>query len=478
MNTANTTMHSGVDKGKGVRTRPTKQGGRSRTMLRTRPYVVRRPGPQGVTLTPSWQKRVSPSPSPSPCLKAVSEGAEENARGLHGGSRLVNFSAGPACIYEDVLAEAQAELLNYGGSAGLGVMEMSHRGKAFTSIINKAEDDLRQLLDIPEDYSVLFMQGGATAQFAAIPYNVAWRDSLDDLSAKPKADYLTTGSWSKKAAAEAKKVGVDANVVATGDNKSIPEASTWNVTSGDEGSKYFHICANETIQGVEFKGSPQLYGIPSDVPLVADMSSNFCSKPVNVRDYGVIYAGAQKNVGPAGVTIVIVRKDLLGKARPDTPTMLDWTVMDENKSLYNTPPCFSIYMCGLVFDKLLSLGGLEKVEQINKQKCGMLYEAIKESGGFYECPVDLRVRSAMNVPFTIPSKPDLEKVFVQEAEAGGLINLKGHRSVGGMRASIYNAMPLEGVEQLVAFMKVSFWFSFHFQQFVSVLLFALSFVSP
>ena len=188
-------------------------------------------------------------------------------------------------------------------------------------------------------------------------------------------------------------------------------------------------------------------------PIVADMSSNFCSKPVNVEDYGVIYAGAQKNVGPAGVTIVIVRKDLLGSPKAGTPTMLDWTVMSENKSLYNTPPCFSIYVCGLVFKHLLSLGGLDKVEQINKAKCGLLYDCIKQSQGYYDCPVDPTCRSAMTVPFTIPGHEDLEKVFVQEAEAAGLINLKGHRSVGGMRASIYNAMPMQGVEKLVAFMK-------------------------
>ena len=209
----------------------------------------------------------------------------------------MNFSAGPACIYEDVLEEAQAELLNYGGQSGLGVMEMSHRGAAFTDIITRAEQDLREVMKIPEDYEVLFMQGGASAQFAAIPLNLAWRDGLG-ASERPKADYLTTGSWSKKAVAEAKKLGVDVNLVAEGDNKSIPDASTWNLNPSGE-AKYFHVCANETIQGVEFKGSPLS---SAQVPLVADMSSNFCSKPVTVSDYGVIYAGAQKNVGPAGIT--------------------------------------------------------------------------------------------------------------------------------------------------------------------------------
>mmetsp|Transcript_626 Transcript_626/g.1524 ORF Transcript_626/g.1524 Transcript_626/m.1524 type:complete len:433 (-) Transcript_626:92-1390(-) len=372
--------------------------------------------------------------------------------------RVANFSAGPACIYEDVLLEAQRELLNFGGDTGLGVMEMSHRGKAFTGIIESAERDLRELLSVPDDYAVLFMQGGATAQFAAVPFNLAWRDAPDAPAGAPAplADYLTTGSWSKKAIAEAKKVGVNAHCVATGDNKSIP--ADFSASASDD-LKYFHLCANETIQGVEFKGSPLLYGDLRDVsegrgvPLVADMSSNFCSKPVNVRDYGVIYAGAQKNVGPAGVTIVIVRRDLLGAAKVGTPTMLDWTVAAENASLYNTPPCFSIYMCGLVFKKLLRLGGLEQVEQINKKKCGLIYDAIKQSQGYFACPVDLKARSAMNVPFTIPESEDLEKKFIREAELQGLINLKGHRSVGGMRASIYNAMPMEGVEKLVAFMK-------------------------
>ena len=247
--------------------------------------------------------------------RALSEGHQGQYERSDLSGRLVNFSAGPACIYEDVLLEAQKDLLNFDdGATGLSVMEMSHRGKAFTRIIEEAEADLRELLSIPENYSVLFMQGGATAQFAAIPYNLGWRENQEDLVYTPRVDYLTTGSWSKKALAEAKKVGMDANVVATGDNKSIPDASEWSFGGRDpQESKYFHVCANETIQGVEFKHSPAL---PSaEVPLVADMSSNFCSKPVNVSDYGVIYAGAQKNVGPAGVTIVIVRKDLLGNPR-------------------------------------------------------------------------------------------------------------------------------------------------------------------
>ena len=400
-------------------------------------------------------------PVGTPALRDPKSGDTSGNSGVDSKGRLANFSAGPAMVYEEVLHKCQLDLMNFEGK-GLSVMEMSHRGASFTKIIEEAEQDLRDLLRIPETYEVLFMQGGATAQFAAVPYNLGWRHDPSDVAYAPRADFLTTGSWSKKAVAEAKKVGVEANVLATGDNKSIPS----DVSAFDYGdaetraqSAYLHLCANETIQGVEFKGLGSLGSVVGKggqlqgAPIVADMSSNFCSKPVNVEDYGVIYAGAQKNVGPAGVTIVIVRKDLLGSPKAGTPTMLDWTVMSENKSLYNTPPCFSIYVCGLVFKHLLSLGGLDKVEQINKAKCGLLYDCIKQSQGYYDCPVDPKCRSAMNVPFTIPGHEDLEKVFVQEAEAAGLINLKGHRSVGGMRASIYNAMPMQGVEKLVAFMK-------------------------
>lgn len=279
----------------------------------------------------------------------------------------------------------------------------------------------------------------ASTQFSAIPLNLT-------TSASDAADYVTTGSWSKKAIKEGKKY-CKANLAATseeGNFTDIPPMSTWNLS---DDAKYLHICANETIQGVEFRSAPAANGV-----LVADMSSNFCSKPVDVSEYGVIYGGAQKNIGPAGVTIVIVREDLIGNARPECPTMLDWEVAAEAKSMYNTPPCFSIYVCGLVFKRLLRLGGLEAQEIINKEKCGMLYDAIAASDGFYKSPVRESVRSAMNVPFTL-ANADLDKIFLEEAAAHNLVTLKGHRSVGGMRASIYNAMPMEGVEALVAFMR-------------------------
>lgn len=351
-------------------------------------------------------------------------------------SRVFNFSAGPACLPVDVLEQAQADLLNWRGS-GMSVMEMSHRGKEFQSIIDAAEADLRALLAIPDNYTVLFMQGGASTQFSAIPLNLAAEDAT--------VDYIVTGSWSKKAAGEAKKYA-KVNIVATGDNKSVPDPSTWNLSAD---ATYVHYCDNETIQGVEFKAAPAV----GDKVLVADMSSNFCSKPVDVSKYGLIYAGAQKNIGPAGVTIVIIRNDLIGNARPITPVMLDYAVQAGDKSMYNTPPCFSIYMCGLVFAKMRAEGGLEAVLAANEKKAKVLYDAIAASNGFYNSPVDPAVRSLMNVPFTIPSNADLEKEFIAAAAKRGMIQLKGHRSVGGMRASIYNSMPLEGVQQLADFMK-------------------------
>jgi phosphoserine aminotransferase len=259
------------------------------------------------------------------------------------------------------------------------------------------------------------------------------------------ADYIVTGSWSKKAAGEAKKY-VSVNIAATGDNKSIPAAGTWSLTPG---AKYVHYCDNETIQGVEFATPPAV----GDAVLVADMSSNFCSKPVDVSKFGIIYAGAQKNIGPAGVTIVIVRDDLVGHARPVTPVMLDYKTMADERSLYNTPPCWSIYICGLVFAKMLRDGGLEGALRRNQKKAAYIYDAIAESKGFYASPVDPACASLMNVPFTIPSSADLEKEFVGAAAKAGLVQLKGHRSVGGMRASIYNSMPMEGVQQLAAFMR-------------------------
>ena len=349
--------------------------------------------------------------------------------------RVFNFSAGPAVLPIDVLEKAQDELLNWHGS-GMSVMEMSHRGKEFNSIIKSAEEDLRTLLSIPEDYHVLFVQGGASTQFAAVPLNLSTEEDT--------VDYLITGSWSKKAAQEAKKFA-NVNVVATGDNKSLPESSTWSLTPD---AAYVHYCDNETIQGVEFQVPPNV----GDRILVADMSSNFCSKPIDVSKFGVVYAGAQKNIGPAGVTVVIVRKDLVGKARAVCPTMLDYKTMADDNSLYNTPPCWTIYMCGLVFSKMLADGGLEAVQKTNQTKAQIIYDTILSSDGFYNSPVDPAVRSMMNIPFTIPSSEELEKEFIAEAAKIGLVQLKGHRSVGGMRASIYNSMPMEGVMALAEFM--------------------------
>lgn len=348
--------------------------------------------------------------------------------------RTYNFSAGPAVLPVEVLEQSQADLINWKGS-GMSVMEMSHRGKEFEGIIAKAEADLRALLNIPKNYKVLFVQGGASTQFAAIPLNFTQEGDV--------VDYVVTGAWSKKAAEEAQKYS-KVNIAAKGDNKSVPSAYKFSPDA-----KYVHYCDNETIGGVEYQTPP----VVGDVPLISDMSSNFISKPVDVSKYAMIYAGAQKNVGPAGVTIVIVREDLLGKARPATPTMLDYKIHADNDSLYNTPPCWSIYVCGLVFEHLLKLGGLEAQTKLNHAKAKLLYDAIEESNGFYKSPVEKSVRSKMNVPFTIPAGEDLEKAFIKEAEKNGMIQLKGHRSVGGMRASIYNAMPLEGVQKLASFMR-------------------------
>lgn len=351
-----------------------------------------------------------------------------------------NFAAGPATLPEPVLLKAQAELYNYRGS-GMSIMEMSHRGKEFDAAIKKAEADLRLLLSIPDDYAVLFLQGGATTQFAAVPLNLCLPSD--------SADYLVTGSWGDKAFKEAQKF-CKANVIWSGKAEKYTKIPSFDEISQNADAKYLHICANETIHGVEFKDYPtpaNKYSI-----LVADMSSNFCSKPVDVSKFGVIYAGAQKNVGPSGVTMVIVRRDLIGSAQPTTPVMLDYETHAGSRSLYNTPPCFAIYICGLVFEYLLQQGGLAEVEKNNAKKAEILYDAIDGSGSFYVCPVEKSVRSLMNVPFTL-QRPELEKKFIDEAAKEGMVQLKGHRSVGGMRASIYNAMPLVGVEKLVAFMK-------------------------
>ncbi|GKV44185.1 hypothetical protein SLEP1_g51389 [Rubroshorea leprosula] len=354
--------------------------------------------------------------------------------------RVFNFAPGPATLPENVLLNAQSELYIWRGS-GMSVMEMSHRGKDFLSIIRKAEADLRALLKIPENYAVLFLQGGATSQFAAVPLNLC---QVDDT-----VDYVVTGSWGDKAFKEAQKY-CKPKLIWSGKSEKYVNIPAFEGLVQSPDAKYLHICTNETIHGVEFKNYPVPKN-PNGV-LVADMSSNFCSKPVDVSKFGVIYAGAQKNVGPSGVTIVIIRKDLIGNAQDITPVMFDYKIHAENNSLYNTPPCYGIYMCGLVFEDLLEQGGLEEVEKKNKKKAELLYNAIDESKGFYRCPVEKSVRSLMNVPFTL-EKSELEAEFIKEAAKEKMVQLKGHRSVGGMRASIYNAMPLAGVEKLVSFMK-------------------------
>ncbi len=352
-------------------------------------------------------------------------------------SRVYNFSAGPAVLPEEVLRQAAEEMLDWHG-CGMSVMEMSHRGKEFIGIAAQAEADLRELLGIPDNYHVLFLQGGATGQFAAVPMNL--------LRGRDSADYINTGSWSKKAIAEAKKY-CKVNVAASSEDTSfttIPPRDTWKL---DPGAAYVHYTSNETIGGVEFQETPDV----GDVPLACDMSSNFLSRPVDVSRYGVIYAGAQKNIGPAGVTVVIVREDLTGDPLPCTPTLFDYRIQAENDSMYNTPPCYAIYIAGLVFQHVKKLGGVEAVEKTNIEKARMLYDLI-DSSEFYRSPVDPSCRSRMNVPFTL-ARPELDETFLKEAKENGLVQLKGHRSVGGMRASIYNAMPVEGVKALCDFMR-------------------------
>ena len=351
-------------------------------------------------------------------------------------SRVYNFSAGPAMLPQAVLERAREEMLDWRGS-GMSVMEMSHRGKEFMSIAEQAEADLRELMGIGEDYAVLFLQGGASTQFSAVPLNLAGEGG--------QADYLNTGAWSKKAIAEGKRY-VAVNVAGSSEAENFTTVPRQGDLQLDPQAAYVHYTPNETIGGVEFPYVPETGG----VPLVADMSSTILSRPIDVAKFGVIYAGAQKNVGPAGLTLVIVRKDLLGRPREVTPTLLNWQVQADNGSMYNTPPTYSWYLAGLVFDWLKQQGGLEAMADINKRKAGKLYAAI-DGSDFYHNPVDPECRSWMNVPFTL-ANPELDSVFLEEAAARGLTTLKGHRSVGGMRASIYNAMPEEGVDALVAFM--------------------------
>lgn len=350
--------------------------------------------------------------------------------------RVYNFSAGPSMLPVPVLQRAADEMLCYGDS-GMSVMEMSHRSPEFDAIIKDAEKLLRQLMGIPDNYKVLFMQGGASTQFACVPLN---------LMKNGKADYILSGQFSTKAQKEAMKYG-DAKIIASSkdDNFSRIPVVTRDDISPD--ADYVHICFNNTIYGTKFNYIPDT----GDIPLVADMSSCIISEPVDVSKFGVIYAGAQKNMAPAGVTVVIVREDLLGNARPDTPAMLNWQLMAENDSMYNTPPCWPIYIAKMVYEWILDMGGLDAMKAYNEKKCAVLYDYL-DSQDYYIAPVQKEFRSMMNVTF-VTGNPDLDKKFAKEAGEAGLKNVKGHRSVGGMRASIYNAMPIEGVEALVKFMK-------------------------
>jgi phosphoserine aminotransferase len=350
---------------------------------------------------------------------------------------IYNFSAGPAVLPAAVLRRAQAELCDWHGS-GMSVMEMSHRGKEFISIAEQAEADIRELLGIPAEYHVLFLQGGATSQFAMVPMNL--------LRGRSQADYINTGAWSKKAIAEAQRY-CEVNVAASSADSrftTIPAFDTWQL---NDQAAYVHYTPNETIGGVEFHEIPDT----GHVPLVADMSSTLLSRPLDVSSYGLIYAGAQKNIGPAGLTVVLVRDDLTGTTLPGTPTMFDYQAHADNGSMLNTPPTFAWYLAGLVFAWLQEQGGLAAMAGINQRKAQRLYAAVDDSD-FYHSPVDPACRSWMNVPFTL-ANPDLDGEFLAQAKSAGLLNLKGHRSVGGMRASIYNAMPEAGVDALVGFMQ-------------------------
>ena len=351
-------------------------------------------------------------------------------------AEIYNFSAGPAVLPKAVLEQARDELLDWHGT-GMSVMEMSHRSKEYLSIAEQAETDLRELLSIPDNYRVLFLQGGATSQFCMVPMNL--------LRGKQQADYVNSGAWSKKAIAEAQRY-CDVNVVASSEDSnfsSIPAFDSWQL---NEQAAYLHYTPNETIGGVEFHWIPD----SGDVPLVADMSSTILSRPLEVSRYGVIYAGAQKNIGPAGLTVVIVRDDLAGETIPGTPTMFNYRKHADNGSMMNTPPTYGWYLAGLVFKWLKQQGGVAAIAEVNQRKAQSLYAAI-EGSGFYSSPVARDCRSWMNVPFTL-ADAGLDSEFLAQAGSAGLLNLKGHRSVGGMRASIYNAMPESGVAALIDFM--------------------------
>ncbi len=353
-------------------------------------------------------------------------------------ARVYNFSAGPSVLPESVLKKAAAEMLDYEGS-GQSVMEMSHRSKTYDAIIKGCEALLREVMGIPDNYKVLLLQGGASSQFAMIPLNL--------MNGSGKADFVITGQWANKAYQEASRYG-DAHIVASSKDKTftyIPELDTAAFTPDAD---YFHICLNNTIYGTRYTKLPDT----GKVPLVADVSSCILSEPIDVSRFGVLYAGAQKNMAPAGLTVVIIREDLIGHARDITPTMMNYQIHADNGSMYNTPPCYAIYICKLVLEWLKNdIGGLEKMKGINEAKAKILYDFL-DSSSLFRGTVEKKDRSIMNVPF-VTGNEELDAKFVKEAAAAGFVNLKGHRTVGGMRASIYNAMPVEGVEKLVAFMK-------------------------
>ena len=355
-------------------------------------------------------------------------------------NRVFNFSAGPSMLPLPVLERAASELVCYGES-GMSVMEMSHRSPDYEAIIKEAEADLRKIMNIPDNYKVLFLQGGASTQFASVPMN------LINLKPAKKGLYAVSGQFSGKAYKEAQKMGYDVKCIATTKDDNFDHVPTITKDMVHQDASYLHICFNNTIYGTKYPYIPET----GDVPLVADLSSCIISEPVDVSKFGVIYAGAQKNMAPAGVTLVIVREDLLGYADETIPTMMDWKTMAENDSMYNTPPCFAIYMAGLVYKWIEQLGGLEVMKEMNEKKANLLYDYL-DSQSYYVAPVKKESRSLMNVTF-VTGDADLDKKFASEAAKAGLKNLKGHRSVGGMRASIYNAMPYEGVVALVEFMK-------------------------
>jgi phosphoserine aminotransferase len=350
--------------------------------------------------------------------------------------RCYNFSAGPANLPLEVLEKAQNDLVDYQGS-GMSVMEMSHRGQDYTEIHQNAQQNLRKLMSIPDQYQILFLQGGASTQFAAVPLNL--------FSENGKADYVNTGAWSKKAIAEAKRYG-EVNVVASSEDATFNYIPELTPDLFSEDADYVHITSNNTIYGTCYPSLPEV----GEVPLVCDMSSDILSKPYDVAEFGLIYAGAQKNIGPAGLAIIIIREDLIGHAKALTPTMLNYQTHASSNSLFNTPPCFIIYMAGLVFEWMLQNGGVAAMEQVNRQKAGMLYQYLDQSE-LFRATVSGADRSIMNIPF-VTGNDDLDKKFIAEAETLNLKTLKGHRTVGGMRASIYNAFPVEGVEKLVDFM--------------------------